>query len=298
VLFFLQSLSEAILEDEDPRAAGAPRPSRVALALDGSSAILDDSDADKSSEEIVSAGPKGLRAKVDRPNLNAVKRNLVSCFEDRDVANISTSSAKHQTSALKIRRDAEQSKGGAARDVNESSSLGDIAFEQTESSGSSAVGEWTDVDLGRWATVSKKAAVSPVAARVTAASPMPVVLQHRVLERHAVACETGVIETLDASNDSLPLDEAMMNTSVISSIHCEDDDGPSLFQSLPLRRRSTGVDDALSVGVLPPMPEEADQAAMFDSTMEVEAAEGDEALRKLMTRILSGPRPATPLTSR
>jgi hypothetical protein len=159
------------------------------------------------------------------------------------------------------------------------------------------VGEWTDVDLGRWATVSKKAAVSPVAARVTAASPMPVVLQHRVLERYAVACEAGV-ETLDTSADSLPLDEAMMNTSVISSIHCEDDDGSSLFQSLPLRRRSTGIDDALSVGILPSMPEEADQAAVFDSTMEVEAAEGDEALRKLMAKILSGPMPATPLTSR
>ena len=293
----LQSLSEAVVQDEDPRAAGAPQPSRMVLALDSSSAFLDDSDADKSSEEILSAGPKGLRAKVDRPNLNAVKRNLVSCFEDRDVVNISASSAKHQTPALTSRRDAEQSRGSAARDEHESPSLGDIAFEQTESSGSSAVGEWTDVDLGRWATVSKKAAVSPVAARVTAASPMPVVLQHRVLERHAVACEAGV-ETLDTSADSLPLDEAMMNTSVISSIHCEDDDGSSLFQSLPLRRRSTGIDDALSVGILPSMPEEADQAAVFDSTMEVEAAEGDEALRKLMAKILSGPMPATPLTSR
>lgn len=182
-----QNISEAILEDEDSPASAVPQPlAAPSVNLDRSPGLS----ADSSSETILDSAPR-TRAVVDRPGLQTVKRNLVSFFEDRDAARLSSSSSSHHSSSL-LRSESEPASAapGPMRCVH--GSPGGV-FEKADG----AVGEWTDVDLGRWATVSKRAAVSPVASRATAASPMPVVLQYRVLGRRASPGGEMCVETLE-----------------------------------------------------------------------------------------------------
>jgi hypothetical protein len=279
-------------------------------------------------------------SKVDRRSLRTVKRNLLSCYDevqgnDSDAqAHVSTSvevARPHAAGTTPLRAFAENREAFSAprahptRHPLRSTAAGSESpgFESGFAASTEGTRAWTDVDLSKWATVSK-VAVSPVV-RGTLASPMPVVLPHRILQ-HQPAASRGDEDSIltgslldDAAEGDAHLDSALCLSNASSKAASMDmellrvGDHDIIGRSLSSVSRDTelaarlphlnlsSIDTEADVvstrrGVLTSVPESP--GAEFDSAAEREAQEGDAALLRIIIKVLSGARHATPLTSR
>jgi hypothetical protein len=289
-----------------------------------------------------SSGNNASRSsKVDRRSLRTVKRNLLSCYDesngnDSDAA-MGTSRNLEESRSLADENEVQSSAPrtrGSRRPLRATYSVAESpGFESAFAGGASDAQAWADVDLSKWATVSK-VAVSPVV-RGTLASPMPVVLPHRVLHCQPVSASASASASARADEESslatsLLLEDASAADAHLDSALCASHTGGgSKSGSLDLLDLAdhplietphlSGSRDHESAAHLPPLRlpsthmQHADCArtltrtltsvpespgADFDSTAEQDAQEGDAALLRIIIKVLSGTYHARPLTSR
>lgn len=339
-----KTLAEPIIEaeeDQEQELQEETVPARAFQALDSTDRTADSS----SNSDPHSSGDSRHAIKIDhRSNLRTVKRNLLMCYDDASegVSEAirpgprSALRAKHPDRSSEINEESIACQGDALRGMHmeesdEASSeiletrrplraqravLDSPTFSATGDAASANARSWTDVDLSRWATVSK-IALSPVA-RGSTASPMPVVLRHRVVHQPIASA----IELEDHSKGSVVETdvgmEALENDEVDNSLHTVraivmDMDRENIASEL---QRQTGA--AIDLPLLriqedmihyeaSCMAQEAREhesrasfspGALFDRSAEAEAAEGDSILHCTLLKIFEGPRRGTPLTSR
>jgi hypothetical protein len=292
-----------------------------------------------------SSGNNASRSsKVDRRSLRAVKRNLLSCY-DESHGNDSDAVMGTSRNLEESRSHASPSRGFAdenevlsaprtrdsRRPLKATYSVAESpGFDNAFSGGASDAQAWADVDLSKWATVSK-VAVSPVV-RGTLASPMPVVLPHRVVHCQPTSAPASASARADEESSlagSALLEDVDAADAHLDSALCASHAGGSKSASLDLldlddhpmieTPHLSGSRDHEAAAHLPPLRlpsthmQRADYArtlaqtltsvpespgADFDSAAERDAQEGDAALLRIIIKVLSGARQATPLTSR